>query len=385
MSSEPSSSEQKNRPAKQPVGRRALRGVGRTLAALVVLLLIWTGAQVALRRPKPNMLYSEADFAKLPPPEENGWEALKVGMTTLGELKRPDKEITEICDGKATFTDRWVRAESRAKKLAEIAADEKTKAWIALAEKAGHHVRYADACPIEFEPKCPRPLQLLILHQVHEAVVLHDALEQRWDQAFSRTKELLRVDVEFLPSARSTFTVSVARAHVHRSLTLFSVLLDGVDAATKQNKGPEVAKVAIWAKEIAPLLKGIREEDLSPMRAVIAEYVFSVYAIEHIMDFPEGRFTKSGRFYYDLGHTLEMLNDRFTAYASFAQRNGTGDPPTFSQSRLRYLRNPIGHLVLDSTAAQLGTLIPTMVKDRDELLADRKALYERLEAHLTAQ
>lgn len=143
--------------------------------------------------------------------------------------------------------------------------------------------------------------------------------------------------------------------------------------------------MAQWVKNFAPLLKSIREEHLSPMRAVIAEYVYSAYTIDHIIDVPQGRFSNAGRLYYDVGHTFEMLNDRFQAYVAFAQRNGAGDSPTFSQSRLRYLRNPVGHLVLDGTSAQLGMLIPMMVKDRDLLLADRNALYERIRPLLTAQ
>lgn len=385
MSPETASIDHKNRPSKPAADHRLMRAVGRVLAVLVVLLLLWTGAQVALRAPKPALLYTEADFAKLPTPEDNGWEVLRTEMGALGELQRPDKEIIELCDGKATFTDRWSRAEGRASKLAAIAADEKAKSWIALAEKAGHHARFADACPVEIDPKCPRPVQLLALHQVQEATILHDALQQQWEKAFSRATELLRVDIEFLPSARSTFTVSVARANVHRAITLLSILLDGVDAAAKQNQGPEATKMAQWVKNFAPLLKSIREEHLSPMRAVIAEYVYSAYTIDHIIDVPQGRFSNAGRLYYDVGHTFEMLNDRFQAYVAFAQRNGAGDPPTFSQSRLRYLRNPVGHLVLDGTSAQLGMLIPMMVKDRELLLADRNALYERIRPLITAQ
>lgn len=368
------------RPTKPPFWRRAFRAIGLILAGAVVLMLIWAGAQVLLRRPQPELLFTYADLPKVPPPEENGWDVLRLEIHTIGEPQRPDKDITEICDGKATFTDRWPRAESRASKISALAQDETTKQWLALVDKAAARPRFADGCPIGFEPDCPRPLHMLALHQMQEAVVLHDALSQRWDDALKRAATMLRVDIDFLPSARSTLTQAVARAHLHRSLKLAELLLDGAASEKQNGRGPDAARLAQFARDVDPLFKKIYEEDMAPLRVVIAEYLFSVYAIQNLKDSPQGKHSRSSTIFYDPGHALEMLNERFERYAAYARSGGAGKPPEFPRSRLWFLRNPGGHLVLEATRGALENHVPSISKDNKLLLADQAALQKRLTA-----
>ena len=380
MSSSDNSRPAQPRLTKPPLGQRALRSIGWVLAGLVVLMLIWAGAQVALRRPRPTLLFTEADLPKLPPPDENGWQIVKNEIPSIGEPQRPDKEITEISDGKATFDGRWSRAEGRAQKIADVARDEKTKRWLALIDKAAARPRFADACPMTFEPDCPRPLHLLALHQMQEATVLDDALSQRWNDAFSRVVKMVHVDTEFLPSARSTLTLAVARAEVHRTVKLVDILLDGAAHEKEQGRGPDGAQLIRFARDIEPLFEKVHDEDMEPMRVVIAEYLFSVYAIEHLTDSAQGRLSRGSSILYDPNHTLEMLNERFEKYVAFARSDGAGEAPKFPSNRLWFLRNPYGHLLLEVTRGTLENHVPTMRKDRDLLMQDLGALHKRLKA-----
>lgn len=368
-------------PAKKtPLWRRALRGVGWMLAGLFVLVVVWSVAQVALRRPRPALLFTEADFPKIPAAEENGWDVLKNEIRSIGEPQRPEKEVTELCDAKSTVDDRWSRVEARAQKLSDIADDDTTKRWLTLVDKVAARPRFADACPITIEPDCPRPIQLLALHQMQEAVVLQNALVQRWDDAFVRATKMLRVDIEFLPSARSTLSQAVARAHVHRSVKLVGVLLDGAAEENKQNRGPEAARVTQFAREVSLLLQKVRDEDMAPIRAVIAEYLFSAYVIEHLTDFRGGQYSRGNFILYDPGHTLEMANERFEQYKVFARDPHALPVPKFPRSKTWFLRNPIGHLALEVTRAPLENHLPTITRDNQLLMQDRAALLERLAA-----
>jgi hypothetical protein len=352
--------------------------MGWMLAGIVVIALIWAGAQIGLRRPPPTLLFTYADLPKVPPPDENGWDVLRTEIHTVAEPKRPDKEITEICDAKATFTDRWVRAERRAEKMSTIAQDEETTKWLALVDKAAALPRFADACPISLEPDCPRPLHMLALHQIQEAVVLHDAMSQHWDDALKRATTMLRVDIEFLPSARATLTQAIARSHVNRSLKLVDVLLDGAASEQAGGRGPDAARLAQFARDVDPLLKKIHEEDLAPLRAVIAEYLFSVYVIDHIKDSPQAKYSRTSTIFYDPAHALQMLNERFEEYAAYARSGGVGKPPDFPKNRLWFLRNPGGHLVLEATRGTLETHVPSISKDNKLMMLEVAALQKRL-------
>lgn len=368
-----------NRPAKSSFERRAARIVIGAIASVLILVLAWVAAQLLLRRPYPPLLYTEADLPKLPASADNGWELLKNELHAVGDLGRPAKEITEISDPKATFTDRWTRATAQAQKLSNLARDEKTKQWLGVIDKVAAHPRFVDACPITFEPDCPRSLQFLYLHQMQEAVVLHDALEHRWKEAFVRAEKMMRLDVEFLPSSRSILTQAISRAHVHRTMKLVDVLLDGVALEKQPDQRPDAARLTQLANDFGPLLNAIHEEDLAPLRAVIAEYLFSAYALDQLAHAPKaGRFSRGSILLYDPGHALEMLNDRFRQYTAFAQRDGVGDAPQFPLSRLYFLHNPTGHLAVDATRGTLETHIPAIARDRALLLKDRQALRERL-------
>lgn len=367
-----------NHSAKQQRWRRAVRSVGRVLAGLVVVMLIWAAAQILLRRPRPVLLFTEADFPKLPGAGENGWELLRTEMRATRGPQRLDKEIAEICDAKATFQDRWARAKAREQKLSDIAQDEKTKTWLVVADKAAAKSKFVDACPISLDADCPSALQLLALHQIQEAVVMHDALGDRWEEAFVRAVTMMRMDIEYLPSARSTLSQAIARAQPHRSMKLVEVLLEGAGLEKQQNRAPEPARLVKFARDVDTLLKNIKEEDVAPMRAVIAEYLFSVYAIEHLTDSSQGGSSKGSTLFYDPGQTLEMLNERFEQYIVFA-RNGTAvEAPKFSSSRLWFLRNPAGHLAIEALRGPLENHIPTILKDRALLMGDRDALHQRL-------
>lgn len=367
-----------NRPAKPQRWRRAVRSVGWMLAALVMIAMGWVGVQLVVRRPRPALLFTQSDMPPLPAHGENGWEVLQNDVGPTSDPQRPDREVAELCDPKSTVEDRWALVEARAQKLSHVAQHEHTKKWMALVDKAAALSQFADACPIEFEPKCPRPLYLLALHQMQEAVVLHDALGNRWDDALARTERMMRVDVDFLPSGRSTLTQAIARAHVHRSIKLVDVLLVG--AAREKERGPEGARLVAFARVIDATITKIREDDMAPLRAVIAEYLFSAYAIEYLTTSTHGRYRQASTIFYDPGHTLETLNERFEQYAAFARAGGAGAPPDFPRKWNWFLRNPIGNLALEATRGTLENHIPAISKDRDSLLKDREDLHGRLTA-----
>ncbi|HRI72384.1 MAG TPA: hypothetical protein PK156_49455, partial [Polyangium sp.] len=136
-----------NRPAKSSFERRAVRLVVGALATVFALALAWVAVQLLWRRPYPPMLYTEADMPKLPPQEENGWEILRSELRANKDLDRPVKEVAEICDHKATFTDRWMRVLAQSQKISALAANEKTKQWLSVIDKVAMQPRFADACP----------------------------------------------------------------------------------------------------------------------------------------------------------------------------------------------------------------------------------------------
>jgi hypothetical protein len=380
MSSPIPAAEPTNPSPKSPVGRRALKIIGALLGTIVALVLFWIAAQFLLRRPRPAMMFTQADLPALPSIADNGWEILKNDLGPTGQPQRVDKDLISLCDPKATFTDRWVRVVSNSSKLSTVAGHEHTQKWLKLIDKAASLPQFADACPLEFDAQCPRPMYLLTLHQMQEAVVLNDAITSHWEDAFARTVRMLRMDDLFLPSARATLEQAVARSLVHRSLKLVDVLLDGAADEQKGGRGPNAAQLAEFARQIDPLVTRIREEDLSPMKTVIAEYLYSVYLIEHLNYFPQAKSSFVRDIFYDPNHTLEMLNGRFDQYVAFAQSNATSPAPEFPQTWNWVLRNPIGHLALESTRGAIEIRVPAMVKDRAAFLKDQEALHKGLVA-----
>lgn len=360
--------------------RRALRFVGWMLAILVALVVLWIGAQFALRRPRPVLLFTQADLPPIPPPVDNAWEVLNNEVAATNEPERPDKDIGAICDGKATFTDRWARAEAHAEQLAKIASDGQTVKWLGVIDKAAALPHYADACPVQFTPKCLRPLSLLAWHQLQEAVVLDAAVHHRWEDAFVRALQMTRMDTQFLPSARSTLNQSVARADVHRSIKLIDTLLDGAAHQKESGQGPDATRLTEFARQIEALLVRVQEKDVDPLKAVIAEYLFAVYAVEHLTEVPNSRFSRFSSILYDQGHTLEMLNGQYEQYVAFARAGGTGPAPVFRRPWGWFLRNPYGHLALGLSRGTLENHVPTIAKDRALLMKDHEALRARLKA-----
>lgn len=370
---------------KSSTGRRAVRIIGGFFGAILALLILWMGAQVLLRRPYPAMMFTQADLPALPPPADNGWEILKNEISPKTQVKRIDKDLASLCDAKATFTDRWTRTTTNASKLATVARDEEIRKWMAMIDKAAALPHYADGCPIELEPPCPRPLQFLNLHQMQEAIVLNDALTGHWENAFTRATNMLRMDDLFLPSARSTLDQAIARSHVHRTLKLVDVLLDGAAEEKKAGRGPEAAQLSEFARKIDPLVMRIQENDLSPMKTVVSEYLYSIRLLEHLNYFPQARSRYVREIFYDPGHTLEMLNGRFDEYVTFAKSNAAGPVPEFPRKWNWFLRNPIGHLALEGTRGAIENRVPAMVKDNAAFLQDQEALHKRLVALAKAE
>lgn len=374
-----------NPTVKSSLGRRAARIVGGLFGTILALLVMWMGAQVLLRRPYPAMMFTQADLPPVPSATENGWEIFKNEIRPTAQLKRVDKDVASLCDAKATFTDRWTRTTANAAKLATIARDDEIRKWMTIIDKAATFPHYADGCPIELQPQCPRPLQLLNLHQMEEAVVLNDALTGHWEEAFTRTVNMLRMDDLFLPSARSVLGQAVARSHLHRSLKLVEVLLDGAVEEKKAGRGPEAAQIAEFARKIDPLVMRIQETDLSPMKIVVSEYLYSIHLLEHVNYFPEARSRYLREIFYDPGHTVEMLNGRFETYVTFAKSNAAGPVPEFPRKWNWFLRNPIGHLALEGTRGTIENRVPAMVKDNAVFLQDQEALHKRLVALAKAE
>lgn len=385
MSPPISAAEPPNPTTKSSTGRRAARIAGGLFGGLIAVLIVWMSAQVLLRRPTPAMMFTQADLPPIPPPNDNGWEILRNELQSTSTLQRPDKDIASLCDAKATFTDRWARTTANAAKLGTLVRDEQTQKWLSIMDKAGKLPHYADGCPIEFDPPCPRPLQLLNLHEMHEAVVLNDALAGHWENAFVRTLQLLRMDNLFLPSARSSLGQAVARSHVHRSLKLVEILLDGVADEKKAGRGPDAAQLAEFARKMDPLVTHVQEDDLSPMKTVVVEYLYSVWMLEHLHYLPQARSRYLREIFYDPGHTLEMLNGRFDEYVAFAKSNAAGPAPQFPRTWNWFLRNPIGHLALEGTRGTIENRVPAMIKDNAVFLKDQEALHKRLVALAKAE
>lgn len=374
-----------NPTTKSTTGRRAARIAGGLFGTILALLITWMSAQVLLRRPYPVMMFTQADLPPVPPANENGWEILKNELRPKMQLQRIDKDVASLCDAKATFTDRWTRTTTHAAKLATVARDEEIRKWMTIIDKAAALPHYADGCPIELEPECPRPLQLLNLHQMQEAIVLNDALTGHWEAAFARTVDMLRMDDLFLPSARSVLGQAVARSHVHRTLKLVEVLLDGAAEEKKAGRGPEVAQIAEFARKMDPLVLRIQESDLSPVKVVVAEYLYSIQLLEHVNYFPQARSRYLREIFYDPGHTLEMLNDRFDKYVTFAKSNAAGPIPEFPRKWNWFLRNPIGHLALEGTRGTIENRVPATAKDNVVFLKDQETLHKRLVALAKAE
>jgi len=369
-----------NPSTKASAWRRPARIIGGLFGTIILLVFVWTGAQILLRRPYPTMMFTEADLPAIPPIADNGWEILKNELGPTIKVQRPDKDVASLCDAKATFTDRWTRTAATASKLATFARDEKNIKWLGVMDKAAALPQFADGCPIVIEPQCPSPLQLLNLHEIQEAAVLHETLTGHWDDAFARTVRMLRTDNLFLPSARSTLDQAVARSNLHRTLKLVEILLDGVAAEKKEGRGPEAAQLSEFARKVDPLVTRMTEDDLSPMKTVTAEYLYSVQIIEHLHYFPKAKSSYARTVFYDPGHTLEMLNERFDKYVAFAKSNASGPVPEFPRKWNWFLRNPLGHLALEPTRGTIENRVPAMVKDRAAFLKDQEALHKRLVA-----
>jgi hypothetical protein len=352
------------------------------LAALLLSLVAgaWLGANLLLQSAPPSALWTEADLPSPPAGADNGWTHFDRQARTRGHLSLT-YALAEVCTPSSRpGPDRWREARILDGAIHEFLQDTSHAAWVQLLGDAMAKPVFADACPIAIDADCQH-LKLLQAHRAYELSVIDAALDGRWNEVVQRSTLLARGDVRLASSPRSVLSQLISLAMVQRMLVMVEITLAGRREA--ESRGERIEADLAPMRALHDALGALRMEDMDLRRCVIADYLFALEVLE-VMEGGTGAFAYQdldwgpfGSAFFDKGATMQSLNNEFQPLAAFAQSPATAPAPVFAthtKSRLWWLRNPVGKLLLDGTRVDIADRIRKADLDRKEILKRRDAL-----------
>lgn len=329
----------------------------------------WSGHAVSL--------WSEKDLPPLPEEGENGWVLFHSTTAMLGK-DIPPHELRDALDHLE-----WARAMAFAEPIRQFADDPAVRSQNVAAQAALASRRFADACAIDLEARC-RYLELMRLHDLVALSALADALAGHWNEAFARTGNLLRADLDLMRTSRSAVSALTARRSVRKDLRLVGVLLDGIESGAPDRLANQRATLANVGSVLDP---GV-EPATDVKRAIIAEYVYVTTAVRRISAGAASRIggARWMPLVLDTERTADLANTYFEALMWFGESPSTREPPALARFSHRHFGwwayNAGGKLLLDAALVDLVPAIRDMEKQKVEIVASRNALRQRIRALL---
>lgn len=372
------------RPAHAPPNQKAPRRLARLGLRLLVfagvLLVVWLGAQLALRRPRPAPLWTEADLPPLPPAAENGRALVDARVRPSNsppDTPRPLQDLLRPTG--AAPADRWVRVEPLAPTITSLLKDPSVQPWLTLLDEAYARPRFADACPMSFDANCPM-MQPFQAHRLQEVAALQEGLQGRWPEALARAERSLRANLDLMSSARGFVAYTMGMSNAHRSVELIHTLLDGHARAGQPTAGADLTPVA---SRIVSDLAGLREADLHMQRAVIGQYLHFVQSLDMVSrgtPMMGVSSTSIAARLFDPGQTLEVANEYFTRLMAAARDPRAVKPPEpYTLGAGWWLNNATGKRVLSVTLLDFS-YIRDKEAEKAALLTEKESLLRRLRA-----
>ncbi len=357
--------------------KRWTRDIATVLLGVALLGACWAISHRVPWSGHAVSLWSEKDLPPLPAEGENGWVLFHSTAATLGK-DIPPRELRDALDHLE-----WARAMALAEPIRQLADDPAVRSQNVAAQAALASRRFADACAIDLEARC-RYLELTRLHDVVALGALADALGGRWNEAFGRTGNLLRADLDLMRTSRSAVSALTVRRSVRKDLRLVGVLLDGIESGAPDHLAKQRATVA----SVGSVLDAGVEPATDVRRAIIAEYVYVTMAVRRISVSAASRV---GRAWWmplvlDTERTGEIANTYFEELMRFGESPSTREPPTLAHFSHRHFGwwayNAGGKLLLDAALVDLVPAIRDMEKQKVEIEATRNALRQRVRALL---
>ncbi|WP_437957281.1 hypothetical protein WME76_39115 [Sorangium sp. So ce119] len=355
--------------------RRLLVGLGVTVAAFG----LWVAAHHVGQAPPPR-LFTEADLPPLPPPSDNGW-LLVAGPTARRAVLSipPDLKDLLLPDQGQPLLE---RARARREAISAFLQTREAEGALRALEQATAMPRFADGCPLQLEPFCPiLPLRTAQMTAALEA--LRRGTGGDWPGALSLSARLTRAAVDEATSSRSMFSHVVAIADLRLDLELSTALLDGYQQARARDAAPLDPGTLEALRAADAALGKLDLGELSARRAVIAEYITTRRAIEHIGQAATQKMLAQdfwSRPIFDEAATIEAINQRFSKLAA-----GAADPSLlpFASEAPRsglfwWTYNPVGKMTLEALSLDWNHQIQQIEKERAHLDAARTRAREAM-------
>ncbi|WP_146657741.1 hypothetical protein [Enhygromyxa salina] len=264
------------------------------------------------------------------------------------EIPEPLRALIEASDHEAEQF--WADADQQAEALRAFLATGTARDASERFDLARSRPEFVDVCPLG------DPCLVVEWRDLHRVAVLRAiGLATAGDAADASLllRDLIRMDVAHLDSARGAFSFLVARANLQEALTQADRL------ALRLGQRERSAATSAALTELAQVVRAVDIEAINLQRVVITEYLFHVRALERLeggdaelldrVDSP-----RAIGWAFDRGQTLHSLNERFEARYQAAAAHDTAaalgaseDSP--KQQFMWWLRNPVGKLYLDAT------------------------------------
>ncbi len=363
-------------------GRWLLRTAWRGALVAACSFGAWAFANAVSHHAVPPAPWSSADLPPAPPADQNGWALLQEG-----ERSPMPRELASLLTG--TSGGLWARALEARPALERFLDEGPSRRALARYEAALARPRFADGRT----PERPEGHHLRVyeMHRFGAAEALARGFRHEFEPAFALSNAMLRADLDYVATARSTLALLVASAQLRDSMALAEALLDALAAQPAEDReGPLAAKRGYLARpgtnELAALLGRISPEHFDARFAIMGENLslrgVLTEAAEKGRGLPLEPMPLSSLF-FDLGATLEALDTSHRELMAHVTAPAGSAPPLAERPRAQnhvgwWLLNPAGDMTLDTMTIDWHSVLAKFDDHRARTLAARTALLERL-------
>jgi hypothetical protein len=323
----------------------------------------------------PEPLWTQADLASGVPEADNGWFLVAVD----NELEIPDQLATLVAPSNHEAHRYWADVDAQADTLREFLGTSAAREANSQVDAARSRPAFEDGCPAE--GRC----SLFDWRQTHRVAALRVvdlAVAGESANASMLLRDLIRMDVAHLHSARSLVSILVARANLQEALDKADML------AFRLGVGDDMpAETSAALIELAAIARSVDIESMNLQRAVIGEYVSHVRRLDRLDGGDPGALDRVDMpremgWLFSRALTLRSLNARFEArYRGAAEHDAAavfgGSEASPKQQIGWWFRNPVGKIYIDMTIIDLESVVEDIDDDLAELSRTRALLLAR--------
>jgi len=326
-------------------------------------------------------LWTEADLPPLPPDADNGWVVFGEGIGTLSRMSSLPSDLSYLVhpDDVEFAEVTWADARDLGQEIDSFLGEESNLTCARFMLHAMAKPRFADACGISSEARCPA-IEMLESHRGATLIEIHAALWGFWDEAAMGTSRMLRQSFDLVVSSRRPSTRAVSLIMGRMPIALAGTLLAGWEEDTGGgHRDPDVRRALAG---LCAEVEAFDPRDIDPWQPMIGEYL----GFLEVADMAAPRSDDGGivdLVFYDRDSTLHVLNECFKALREFAKNPLVADLPSSPDSTERWgwwLYNPVGKKVLSGDWWwALTSMLETHENRRRELAATRDDVLGRCE------